>query len=64
MNLLIPVCLFMALIKCEVPVPHSSFFSEPKDKWEVKESNWPGVRAFKFGEQLIRSEISKSANKI
>lgn len=54
------LCLLMVFIKCEVPVPHSNFFSDPNDKCDVSDSSCPGVRAFKFGEQLMRSEISKS----
>lgn len=33
---------------------------DPKDKWEVRDSSCPGVRAFRLGVQFIRSDISKS----
>lgn len=33
------LCLLMAFMKFEVPVPHSNFLSEPNDKCDVKDSN-------------------------
>lgn len=53
--------LFIALLNFEEAMSHVFFLSEPKDRWEVSDSNCPGVRQVKrFGEQLIKSEISKS----
>lgn len=37
------------------------FFSpEPNDKCDVSDSNWPGVRSVNAGDELRKSDISKS----
>lgn len=33
---------------------------EPNDRCDVSDNNWPGVRAFKHGDEPIKSDSSKS----
>lgn len=36
---------------------------EPNDKCEVNDSNWPGVRVVKHGDDVKKSDSSKSLNR-